>query len=120
MMTVDISDDFPGFTPEAIECLAVLRAVKDPTPAEYARLKFGCTCGSCIDGFLSPRMKFALLCQAEHLHDLLNEEIGDGNMWCIMHDYSFTHVASDIRRNLQPTSRIARDLRTSSVMWLLP
>jgi hypothetical protein len=99
MIIVDISDNFPGFTAEAIECLAVLRAVKDPTPTDYARLKFGCACGSCINGFLSPRMKFALLCQAELLHDLLNEEIEDGKMWCMMHDDLLTHVTPDIQRN---------------------
>jgi hypothetical protein len=99
MIIVDISDNFPGFTAEAIECLAVLRAVKDPTPTDYARLKFGCACGSCINGFLSPRMKFALLCQAELLRDLLNEEIEDGKMWCMMHDDLLTHVTPDIQRN---------------------
>lgn len=29
------------------------------------RYKFGCTCGQCIGGFVSPRIKFALLCVAE-------------------------------------------------------
>jgi GNAT superfamily N-acetyltransferase len=99
MLTVDISDNFPGFTDEVIDCIAALRRIKDPSPIERARLKFGCTCGSCIDGFLSPRMHFALLCQAEINHDMLKESIADGKMWCMYHDYLFTYVAPDIQRN---------------------
>ncbi|KAE9364854.1 hypothetical protein N431DRAFT_111710 [Stipitochalara longipes BDJ] len=99
MMAVDISDTFPGFTAEAIECLAALRGIKNPTPIDTARLKFGCTCSSCIDGFLSPRMKFALLCQAEMRHELLSQDVSNGKMWCMVHDDLFTYVAPDIQQN---------------------
>ncbi|KAF4630252.1 hypothetical protein G7Y89_g7883 [Cudoniella acicularis] len=99
MMTVDISDNFSGFAPEAISCLAALRSLGNLSQIQCARLKFGCTCGLCIDGFLSPRMSFALLCRAEITHDMLNEDVEDGETWCMMHDDLITHVAPDIQRN---------------------
>jgi len=98
-LTVDISDNFTGLFAETIDCLAALWGMKEPTPIERARLKFGCTCGSCIDGFLSPRMKFALLCQAEMTNDMLDVDTTDGEMWCMMHDYLFDYVAPHIQRN---------------------
>jgi hypothetical protein len=99
MMIVDISDNFSGFAPQAISCLAALRSLGDLSQIQYAQLKFGCICGLCIDGFLSPRMSFALLCQAEITHDMLNECVEDGETWCMMHDYLCKHVAPDIQRN---------------------
>ncbi|KAH8589032.1 hypothetical protein B0O99DRAFT_637908 [Bisporella sp. PMI_857] len=99
MLTVDISDNFSGFAPEAISCLAALRSLNNPSQIQYAQLKFGCTCGLCIDGFLSPRMSFALLCQAEVTHDMLNEDVKDGEMWRMMHDDLINHVAPDIQQN---------------------
>ncbi|CZR56632.1 uncharacterized protein PAC_06521 [Phialocephala subalpina] len=101
MLTVDISNNFLGFPSEAIGCLAALRAVNNPSELEYARMKFGCTCGSCIDGFLSPRMKFALLCEAEVTHDMLKDGVEDGEMWSVIHDDLFTHVARDIQQNFR-------------------
>ena len=99
MMTVDISDDFSGFAPEATSCLAALRSSGNLSQIQYARLKFGCTCGLCIDGFLSPRMSLALLCQAEILHDMLNEDVENGETWRMMHEDLIKHVAPDIQRN---------------------
>jgi len=101
MLTIDTSDNFLGFPPEAIACLAALRAVNNPSQIQHARLKFRCTCGSCLDGFLSPRMKFALLCRAEITHDSLNDDIGNGELWCMTHDHSFIHVAPDIQQKFR-------------------
>lgn len=99
MMIIDISDNFSGFAPEAISCLAALRSLGNLSQIQYAQLKFGCTCGLCTDGFLSPRMSFALLCQAEVTHDMLNEDVEDGETWCMMHDDLIIHVAPEIQRN---------------------
>jgi hypothetical protein len=100
-MTVVISDKFRGHSAEAIGCLAALRKVTNPSAIQYLRLKYGCTCGECIDGFLSPRMKLALLCQAGIYHDLLNEDIDDGKFWCISNDYMIDLVAPDIQQNFR-------------------
>lgn len=100
MMALGTSDNFHGFPPEAISCLAALRGLGNPSPVQYAQLKFGCTCGLCIDGFLSPRMKLALLCQAEITYDILNEDVEDGKRWLTWHDHLIAHVAPEIQRNL--------------------
>jgi len=101
MITVDISDSFLGSPSEAIGCLVALRGMNNPSEIQYAQLKFGCTCNSCVDGFLSPRMKFALLCQAEIIHDMLKMDVGDGETWCMMHDYLFEHVAHGVQQNFR-------------------
>jgi GNAT superfamily N-acetyltransferase len=96
---VDTSDDFTGFPPEAVECLAALRAETDLSELQYAQLKYGCTCSSCIEGFLSPRMKFALSYQADMTHEILNVDMKDGEMWWDMHSFLFPHVAPVMQRN---------------------
>lgn len=100
-MTIVIADKFQGHSAEAIGCLAALRKIENLSAIQYLRLKYGCTCGECIDGFLSPRMKFALLCKAELYHDMLCEDIGDGKFWCMSNDFLFDHVAPDIQRNFR-------------------
>jgi hypothetical protein len=52
----EISHQFRGFKNGHVQCLAVLKGIKDPSAEELARLKGGCTCGHCIDGIISPRM----------------------------------------------------------------
>ncbi|PSR84017.1 hypothetical protein BD289DRAFT_482998 [Coniella lustricola] len=97
------SDNFTGFSQCSLACIGVLtdKAVFDldslssedasalsaitKEPAHLRdsldvirhtlRLKYGCTCGECIGGFLSPRMKFALLCQAETQYETLYQEL---------------------------------------------
>lgn len=88
LLTVDISDTFSGFPKKAVQCLNLLTVteycdltslgpdkIKEAIAAtdaqvlatpEFAtvrntlRLRFGCSCGTCIGGFLSPRMCYQL------------------------------------------------------------
>ncbi|KAI8626698.1 hypothetical protein F5Y19DRAFT_466323 [Xylariaceae sp. FL1651] len=99
-----ISDSFTGFCQSDIECLAaligteifdltklsdrdiwVVSSATDETASRVReanlirntlRLKYGCTCGRCIGGFLNPRMRFTLLCHAEIQYDTLNDNPG--------------------------------------------
>ncbi|KAF7957709.1 hypothetical protein EAE96_003279 [Botrytis aclada] len=88
MMTVVISDKFAGFTSDATSCQFVLLTGSMPTNLSdtqlLLQLKCGCTCGECIGGFLSPRMKLALLFQAEthydSLNDLIHMSLGDNDV----------------------------------------
>ena len=100
-MTFVISDKFRGHSAEAIECLAALRKVANLSTPQYLRLKYGCSCGECIDGFLSPCMKLALLSKAEVLHDILNDGIEDGKFWYLSNEYLTDHVAPDIQQNFR-------------------
>lgn len=75
MVSQSVSDDFKGLSTALLECLILVKGLESPhalgNATSVARLKFGCTCGLCLDGFLSPRMSFALLGQAEISHDQL-------------------------------------------------
>ncbi|KAI9847651.1 MAG: hypothetical protein M1830_007341, partial [Pleopsidium flavum] len=96
-----VSNEFRGFSDESVLCLVKLRGMRNLTMEEIARVKTGCTCGECILGFLSPRMLFALLCQAEMTHDMLDQDIEDAEMWCAFSEYCTTHILQHVRNNLR-------------------
>ena len=102
LLTIDRSDSFTGFAPEAVDCLSLLKGpnTQGISTADRQRLTFGCTCGECLEGFMSPRMKLALLFQAETSHDMLDMDIDDGETWCMMHDDMLEHVELGLRRNM--------------------
>ncbi|KAI1129069.1 hypothetical protein F5Y10DRAFT_277023 [Nemania abortiva] len=126
-----ISDSFEGFCQSDIACLAALTGteifdltklsdqdtwavssatdgmasrVREVNPIRNTlRLKYGCTCGQCIGGFLSPRMRFALLFQAETKHDMLREfpEIDCGSDWVELNDDLLCFFSPEVRQNLE-------------------
>ncbi|KAI0099041.1 hypothetical protein GGR51DRAFT_536560 [Nemania sp. FL0031] len=131
VVTDVISDSFTGFCQSDIECLAALTGteifdltnlsdrdiwmvssatdemasrVREANPIRNTlRLKYGCTCGQCIGGFLSPRMQFALRSQAEIQHDILNEFPGpdcSGADWVEANDDVLVHLPRAVQQNL--------------------
>jgi len=66
------SDDFSGFPDDAVARLARLRDVRTPTHDDEMRLKYGCTCGKCIGGFLSARMQLSVKTKAEECLGMLS------------------------------------------------
>jgi len=129
MFTAVRSDKFEGFSQSDIARLAALtgteivdlsrlsdqdisasssvtddvarRIPKVNTIRSTLRLKYGCTCGECIGGFLSPRMHFALLCQAEHQHDMLGDDLdASGSYWVAYNEDELRHLAPPVRQNL--------------------
>lgn len=74
---VNVSDEFTGFPPVAISCMSTLLGWnhKSLTNIQFLRLKYGCTCGNCLGGFLSPRMKSLLVDNAELIHDELCDSL---------------------------------------------
>ncbi|KAL2844459.1 hypothetical protein BJX68DRAFT_277791 [Aspergillus pseudodeflectus] len=95
LMTPIVSDQFKGFGTEAVRCLELL-STRDGNSTrlstlEVQRLKYGCTCGSCLEGFLSPRMAFALYWKGGELGDMLSDfSMSDGKSW-----------VEDVQANLQ-------------------
>ena len=68
---------FVGFTPSAIQCIACLSdstRYRDLTPIQVLRLKYGCTCGACDGGFLSPRMRAVLKLHAKDFSTYAGQE----------------------------------------------
>ncbi|KAH8722276.1 hypothetical protein BGZ61DRAFT_586895 [Ilyonectria robusta] len=119
-----MSDKFEGFGRSDVTCLAALTSTDILYPNESTdfdtgttasateeqlsktsntlRLKYGCTCGQCIGGFLSPRMLFALLCQAEINHDFLSDELDySGPDWVSFNEDSLKHLSPSVRENLK-------------------
>ncbi|TRX96470.1 hypothetical protein FHL15_002742 [Xylaria flabelliformis] len=83
------------------EMVSRIRAVD--TIRNALRLKYGCTCGQCIGGFLSPRMRFALLCQAEIQYDTLSEFPGidcSGQDWVELNYHVLGHLPRAVKENL--------------------
>lgn len=78
---VDISDRFAGYSEKSILILWLLSTASHISCPQMECLKFGCTCGTCLQGFLSPRMCLALEWQARRLATLLRDEIQSGSSW---------------------------------------
>jgi hypothetical protein len=108
----DVSDYFSGFSDAAVLCLMSLNGSNEGTDDEWQRLKYGCTCGRCISGFLSPRMRSALEYQAEILSDQLLEDISNGELWVANNSsclYLFSHR---LRNKLKASQRMRKGLVT--------
>jgi hypothetical protein len=101
-MRVCVSDNFRGYPQAAIACLGHLQGFPNLSEGRDMRLKYGCTCEECLEGFMSPRMKFVLLVQAELLHDMLYEDL-DEDDWCDYFDNVTRYVSlalmKDFRKN---------------------
>jgi ribosomal protein S18 acetylase RimI-like enzyme len=97
----DVSDYFGGFSDAAVSCLISLNGSNKGMDGEWQRLKYGCTCGRCISGFLSPRMRFALEYQAEILSDLLLEDINDGELWVESNSLLLDLISRRLRNKLK-------------------
>lgn len=107
--TYVVSDDFRGFSSVQIASLAALEGINvcdlDKVPKDIIarvfttpkqefqripgareiqrtlRLKYGCTCGHCLGGFLSPRMQYSLRQQGKLQLEALWDQIDDGRAW---------------------------------------
>jgi hypothetical protein len=55
-----------------VDELIALRKLKRPPQDLELRLKYGCTYGKCIGGFLSPRMQLSVQTRAQECHDILS------------------------------------------------
>ncbi|KAE8397708.1 hypothetical protein BDV37DRAFT_49940 [Aspergillus pseudonomiae] len=71
------------------------------TGVDWQRLKYGCTCGQCLSGFLSPRMRFSSECQARVWFDLLLEDIDEGKFWVRSNRTYLTFLPRDMQNNLK-------------------
>jgi hypothetical protein len=103
-----ISDKFKGFSEESVDCLILLKGLTHPSAFDRLRLKFGCTCGQCILGILSPRMRFALECQSEMQHDILLDAIDDGEDFVEFEQCSALQFVPSSVREIMKTNKSMR------------
>lgn len=104
MITISTSDNFQGFSNASTSCLELLmKPTMALTPIQKQRLRFGCTCGRCVAGFLSPRMRFALRNQAEYQHDILTSsiEMENGEDFVSFMEEPLQYVPPSVRNNMR-------------------
>jgi hypothetical protein len=67
---IDVSTEFRGHTEENVRTLIAARKAENPSNATPGTLqvKYGCTCGRCLGGFMSTRMQFVLHKQASKIY----------------------------------------------------
>ncbi|KAH1891042.1 hypothetical protein KXV57_006097, partial [Aspergillus fumigatus] len=106
----DVSDYFSGFSDAAVSCLMSLNGSNEGTDDEWQRLKYGCTCGRCISGFLSPRMRSAFEYQAEILSDQLLEDISNGELWVANNSSRLCLFSHRLRNKLKASQRMRKGL----------
>lgn len=72
MATIVVSDAFRGYPDDQVKKLLELRGISSPTKSQFACAKFGCTCGGCLSGYLSPRMLHLIktVCEYEYDNDM--------------------------------------------------
>jgi hypothetical protein len=83
---LNISDHFEGNSEAAVSCLSLLFG-QDALRLDKACLRYGCTCGECVGGLLSARMRSSLILQGGMMCDVMQEGIDDGSFWVEDNDY---------------------------------
>ena len=99
-----MADKFEGYDDATIDCLIKLLGVERATAEQRERVKFGCSCGLCVSGFLSPRMFKKLHRAAEVLYKLLSvfvESGADGHAWFLQFKGYLTYLPNDLRPRFQ-------------------
>ena len=101
-MKIDhISDEFQGFNDESVMCLSQLKGLQDANRHEMLRMRYGCSCGQCTEGFLSPRMRFTLSGQAGYQYDMLRElGVDDGRHFVELWSGEVKYVPVGARENM--------------------
>lgn len=117
---VVMADKYSGLTPNQLQCLVQLKCMENPLHDELTRLCFGCTCGLCLGGFLSPRVAYALECQGGWCHDMLSGNLYlNPTIWCDQWDEMLDHLAPRVKVNLR-TNKSMRQGFTNLFSFIAP
>lgn len=106
---LNVSDQFTGNPDTAVSCLSLL-AGQDALGLNKACLRYGCTCGECVKGFLSARMRLSLIYQGEIMYDVMQYGIDDGGFWATSCDLRLKHLDPDVRQNLKTNKSLRKGL----------
>ncbi|KUJ13344.1 uncharacterized protein LY89DRAFT_651518 [Mollisia scopiformis] len=111
-----VADKFDGFDDSSIACLLKLIGLEAPTAEQRGMAKFGCSCGQCVAGFLSPRMIKKLRDEADVLYDLLTHlgSTEDGESWYLDFKDTLVHLPDRLQPHFQ-RNKILRNVFTELV-----
>ena len=103
------ADQFRGFAKSSILSVGILTGVgvSDLGHIDAQRIKYGCTYGNCIDGFLSPRMHLALLRHAEEQRHILQEWYNNGSIGLPKH-FTSTGTEKSLQGGDQQTALLSQ------------
>lgn len=98
-MIVTMSDEFKGHSAKDVASLAQLTGTSTTDSLQMDRLRFGCTCGECIAGFISPRTAYALSYQGGSNGDELGQDYW--TMWCHINNFLLCHLPLDVQHKMK-------------------
>ncbi|KAL4781963.1 hypothetical protein BJX76DRAFT_359395 [Aspergillus varians] len=107
------ADEFDGFADKEVSCLLALRGcpAKDNIHC-WNRTRFGCTCGLCLGGFLSHRMRQSLQAAAQEILDRLEAtERRNNRLWCIINGDLLEYIPEHIRLTFKKSKVLRRGFR---------
>lgn len=97
-----VADTFEGFEEDAVTCLLLFQTSNEPFLEQRMRAKFGCSCGECLDGFLSPRMLQKLKYQADMHYSHLTHLTPPGRSgWYSEFKDLLTHFPESFRSSIK-------------------
>ncbi|KAJ0416963.1 hypothetical protein BJY00DRAFT_290635 [Aspergillus carlsbadensis] len=103
-MTMNMSGDFKGYPERAVDCLSLLSSPDTPMLTNTC-LRYGCTCGECLEGFLSPRMSISLIQHCKNLSGFLEIDI-EYDDWVMENRKFLVHLGSNVRRELASSANL--------------
>ena len=104
-----VSDSFEGYSSASVDCLARLKGMvgpsrPEPSPSDRSLLIFGCTCGQCLGGILSPRTLLILEAAAATYYEVLVDDeflLQEDPSWAKRFAEYLTHLPNAVRENLK-------------------
>ncbi|GES62937.1 zinc knuckle transcription factor [Aspergillus terreus] len=104
---LNLSDCFEGYPDAAVSCLSLLLG-EEALGLNRACLRYGCTCGGCVGGFLSARMRSSLILQGETMFDRTQDGIDDGGLWIEENEFELKHLDLEVRKNLKTNKSLRK------------
>jgi len=92
-----VADSFTGFPSADIACIASLYHTHHLTRDEFLQAKYGCTCGLCLEGYLSPRMRITLATVSAIFRTHFSDHETNGIAWLERHMPCLADIGSAVR-----------------------
>jgi len=104
-----LADKFDGFDEDSVICLLLLQGINEPSVEQRMRAKFGCSCGKCLNGFLSSRMLMKLRDQAQLQRDFLASLVPPGDVsWYAEFKDLLQRLPESLRNRIRRSKPIQR------------